>query len=152
MMIRKAKPEDYKKIANLRKKTFEKINSKGHTKTQVETMNRENPPKLILEKMKKRDMFCLIDKEKILGVIDLEDNKIGGFFIRYNHIKKGLGKKLLDFIENYAKKKGLKKLKLYSTKYAVSFYSKNGYKLIKKGKWRPGSVSFTTYKMEKKIK
>ncbi len=57
MQIRKAKPKDYKKIANLRKKTFEKINSKDYSKRQIEILNKKNPLKLILEKMKKKTCF-----------------------------------------------------------------------------------------------
>ena len=152
MKIRKARPEDYRKIANLRKKTFEKINGKTHTKEQVEEMNRLTPPKAILEKMKQREMFCLVEGNKILGVVDLEGNKIGGLFVQHNKIRKGNGTILMNFIEDYAKRKGLKKVKLYSTKYAFPFYAQKGYRLVKKGKWKSGKVSFTTYEMEKKLK
>ncbi len=151
MKIRKAKPEDYRKIANLRKKTFEEINVKRgkYTKKQVEILNKKNPPKKILEKIKKRDMFCLVDKEKIIGVVSLEKNKIGGLFVRYNYTGKGLGKKLLDFIEGYARKKGIKKVRFDSTEYAQPFYLKSGYKLIKK---KIGKLGIPNYEMEKKLK
>lgn len=152
LKIRRAHPEDYKKIANLRKKTFETINAKDYTKKHVKLMNKKNPPKRILEKMKERDMFCLIDKNKILGVIDLEGNKIGGLFVRHSKIKRGYGTLLMNFIENYAKNKGLKKVKLYSTKYAYPFYIKRNYCLVKKGKWKPEGLVFTTYEMEKRLK
>ena len=85
--------------------------------------------------MKQRDMFCLVDKDKILGVIDLEGNKIGGLFVRYNYLGNGLGKKLLTFMEDYAKKKNIKKVILYSTEYAYKFYLKQGYKFVESGKW-----------------
>lgn len=153
MRIRRAKPRDAVEIAKLRKNTFEKINAKYHTKKQVKELNRQNPPSIILKKMKNRDMFCLTDKNKILGVIDLEGNKIGGFFIRYDYINKGYGAKLLKFIENYAKKKRIKKVFLYSTKYAYPFYIKMCYKpskaLIKD---KPFLTKYFSKKLEKILK
>jgi putative acetyltransferase len=150
MRIRKAKPEDCRKIANLRKKTFEKINVKKgkYTKKQIEFLNKKNPPKKILEKMKKREMFCLVDKDKLLGVIGVEKNRIAGLFVRYNCMGKGLGKKLLNFIENHARKKDIKKLRCDSTIYARPFYLKQGYKLIKR---KIGKLGIISYEMEKKI-
>ena len=154
MKIRKARKEDYLKIANLRKKTFERINGKNYSKEQVDFINSKNPPKIILEKMKQRDMFCLVDKDKILGVIDLEGNKIGGLFVRYNYLGNGLGKKLLTFMEDYAKKKNIKKVILYSTEYAYKFYLKQGYKFVESGKWGPKETSdpFLTHNLEKRLK
>ena len=55
-------------------------------------------------------MFCLIDSNEILGTISLKENRIIGLFIRSDLIRKGFGKKLLSFIENYAKKKGINKV------------------------------------------
>src|SRR3989344_3021431 len=77
-------------------------------------------------KIKNREMFCLVDKEEILGVIDLKDDKIGSLFVRYDSVGKSYGKKLLNFIEHYAKKRGIKKVWLYSTPYAEEFYLNKG--------------------------
>jgi len=63
-----------------------------------------------------------------------------------------LVKKLLTFIENFAKKKGIKKVHLYSTKTTYNFYIKQEYKLIKKNRWRSNKINFTSYKMEKTLK
>ena len=153
MIIRKAKPVDAKEISDLRRKTFNKINAKDYSKKHVEELNKKNTQKIILGKMKERDMFCITNNDKILGVIDLEDNKIGGLFIRCDYIGQGLGKRLMNFIEDYAKKKGIKKTILYSTKYAEMFYKKLGYKLIHKKQIDKGNgESYLEIKMEKTLK
>ena len=72
-------------------------------------------------------MFCIIDN-KIIGTIYLQGNEIGGLFIKSDYINKGIGTKLLKFIEYYAKNKGIKKVKLFSTRTAYNFYLKQGYK------------------------
>jgi N-acetylglutamate synthase-like GNAT family acetyltransferase len=152
MKIKKAKEKDAKEISRLIKNTFKNINAKDYTKKHILSFNGQNSPKKILDKMKERDVFCLLDNNKIIGTIDLEKNKIGGFFIHHNHINKGNGTLLLKFIENYAKKKKIKKVILCSTKYAYKFYLKNNYKLVKKGFWRINNLRFIKYKLEKKLK
>ena len=49
----------------------------------------------------------------------------------------GIGSKLMNFIENYAKKKGFRKLYLYTGEDMIltqKFYTKNGYEIINKFK------------------
>jgi predicted N-acetyltransferase YhbS len=151
LKVRKAKPGDARRIALLRKRTFEKVNRKNYTKEQIDSINKLNPPSRILEKMKKRTMFCLVDEnDKLLGVVGLEGNRIGGLFVKHNYIGKGFGKKLLDFIEDYAKKKGHKKVILYSSVYAEPFYQKQGFKKIYKRKSKASSkLPIPEIKMEK---
>jgi hypothetical protein len=96
-------------------------------------------------------MFCLIKNNKLIGTIDMKDNKIGEFFIHHRHIREGNGTILLKFIENYARKKRLKKLILFSTKYGYPFYLKHNYKLIKKGFWNVNNLRVRNYLMEKKL-
>ncbi len=131
MKIRKARPEDARKISILRRKTLRKINSKSYPKKIVEILIQKNSGKDIKEKIQKREMFCAIENGRITGTIDLEGNKIGGLYVHPNFIGKGIGKNLLESIENYARKKGIKKLMLYSTLNAENFYKKYGYKLKK---------------------
>jgi N-acetylglutamate synthase-like GNAT family acetyltransferase len=150
MKIRRAKPEDAEEIWKLRTETFEKINGKDNTKEQVKAFNAKNTLQKIIEKMKKREMFCLEDKI-ILGVVDLEGDRIGGLFVRYNYVKNGFGKRLLEFIEDYARKKGIKKVRLSSTKTAEGFYLKFGYNPIKKINWEINGVKFENLEMEKKL-
>lgn len=152
MKIRKAKLSDARKVSSMRKKTIEKILIKYHKKEMINELLKKNSLKFLRPKIKERDMFCLLDGNSLLGTIDLEDNKIGGLFIKYNQLRKGYGKKLMDFIEDYAKKKGIKKVKLYPTKNAMKFYKKLGYKVTKKDYWNgPGFRAYSPT-MEKRLK
>ena len=152
MNIRRAEERDAKEIFELRKNTFLKINSKDYTAEQIGILTKSNTVKKLIEKIKEREMFCLEDKGKILGVIDLEGNKIGGFFVRYDIIRKGYGKMLMRFIEDHARKKGIKKVILFSTVYAENFYKKQGYSLVKRtDDLIIDNVKFKKIKMEKEL-
>jgi len=152
MKIRRAKPSDAKEISILRRKTIEKINSKDYPKSVIKFLKRKNSESEILKRIKERELFVAIEDKKIIGTADLEGNKIGGVFIRTDRIGKGIGKKLMQFIENYAKKKGIKKLKLYPTRTAHDFYIKLGYKVTKKGLWKTKDFRIKNYMMEKRMK
>jgi N-acetylglutamate synthase-like GNAT family acetyltransferase len=155
MKIRKASKKDSVKISNLIDKSLNEVNSKDYTKKQISILRSKNNPKRVIEKLKERSIFVLEKNNKIIGTVDINLKKriIGGFYINPKFIGKGLGKKLLDFIENYAKKKRIRKLKLYSTKTALGFYKKYGYKIIKKEKWEPQKgVIFPIIIMNKWIK
>jgi len=151
MKIRKAKPIDVRKVSQLKKKTIEVIN-KEYNKKQLKVLKKDYSIENVKRNIKNREMFCLVDKEEILGVIDLKDDKIGSLFVRYDSVGKSYGKKLLNFIEHYAKKRGIKKVWLYSTPYAEEFYLNKGFRIVSKGIWINKGIKFPEVKMEKKLK
>jgi putative acetyltransferase len=154
MKIRKATKKDARKICNIKKETFRRINSKDYPKKVVEEYIKKQFPNKIVRNMKKGDYFVLVDKDKLLGSVQLYDkNVIGSLYIKYSEVGKGYGTKLMNFIENYAKKKGIKKLVLYPTITAKSFYKKLGYKeSAKKHTWEIAGYKLKQYSMEKKLK
>lgn len=151
MKIRKVKLDDAKEISELKKNTIEKIN-KEYNRKQIAVLKKDYSVNNIIKNIEERKMFCLINNNEILGIISLKENRIDGLFIRSDLIRKGFGKKLLSFIENHAKKKGIKKVWLYSTPYALGFYKKLCYKIVEKGTRIHSGVKFPEVKLEKKLK
>ena len=121
--IRKARPEDVKRISILRRQTLEKINIKDYPKPALDFLKKENSPRSILEKLKRRKVFILTNQGKILGGIEinLETGRVGGLFIDYKHLGQGYGSKLMQFIEKFAQAKNIKKINLHPTKTAYLF-------------------------------
>ncbi len=149
MKIRKARLKDAEEISILRKNTFKEINSRDYPKEHILIFNKKNTVKKILKKIKENDMFCIVNKGKIQGTVYLKGDLIGGLYVRHDYIRKKIGSRLLRFIEDYARKKGIKKVKLYSTKYGYPFYSKNNYNLVRKGFWSINNSRVMNYNMEK---
>lgn len=152
MEIIRARIKDAKKISSLRKQTILKVNSKYYGIKIIDYLIEKNKPAIIIDKIKQRDMFCIWNDKNLIGTVDLEKNKIGGLFIRYDSIGKGIGTKLMNFIENHAKKKGIKTVKLYPTKNALNFYKKLGYRLTKRTYWKTETFKVRSYEMEKRLK
>lgn len=90
----------------------------------------------------KGDMFWLVvnQKEEVLGCLgyskieNKEEAFLHRFYIKPSMKRRGIGTKLLEFVENYLKNKGIKTLRVHlgeSKKNwyeSYSFYPKNGYK------------------------
>ena len=152
--IRKAMPEDVKRISTLRRQTLEKINLHDYPKPALEILKKNYSPKSILERLKTKEMFVLVEKDKILGTIEfsLKTGRVQGLYIDYKHLGKGYGSKLMRFIENYTRAKKIRRIILYSTKTAYPFYKKSGYKLIKGGFWEGPGFKVKDLLMEKQFK
>jgi len=130
MKIRTAKIKDVDWIVEL-------FIEESRKKPYNENWNKKIAKQKILEDFKNNKVFILDDKTNI-GFIMLretlwEKEKIGHIeliIVSSKNQGKGYGKKLLDFSENFFKKKGIKRSVLYSEKGSVAFdiYKKRDYK------------------------
>ena len=152
--IRKARPEDVKKIFVLKRQTLEKINKNDYPRAAIDFLKKEYAPRFILEKLKTRKVFVLTSKDKILGCIDinLKTGRVGGLYVDYRHLRRRYGLKLMQFIEKLAQSKKIKKIILHPTKTACPFYKKLGYKIIKRNIWKGPGFEAKSIDMEKKLK
>jgi N-acetylglutamate synthase-like GNAT family acetyltransferase len=135
-IIRKAKPKDARRISTLRRQTLENVNKNDYPKPALEVLKKNYSPKSILERMVAREMFVLTDNNRILGTVEFnpESGRVQGLYIDYRYMGKGYGAMLMQYVEDFARSKKVKRIILYSTKTAQNFYKKIGYKLVKQGK------------------
>ncbi len=144
----KSKKTEYSQISNLILNSIHEVNSRNYQKGQLEIELQQHSTEKIKEEMKDNSFFILVDTDKITRVIqiNLKEGKLDRLFLIPQCLGKGFGKKSILSGERYARKKGLKKLSLYPTTYALNFYKKAGYKIIKKC---IGYGGYPVYKMEK---
>lgn len=130
MKIRKFKLSDTEEIGKLVVKVFSKYNKKEGSKKAVEAyLKKFRDVNKLKSKFKNPSIFFVAeDKEKIIGYIKGNKNRIGNLYILGKYHKKGIGKKLMNKFEKEAEKKKSKFIKVNSSLYAVSFYEKLGYK------------------------
>ena len=152
MEIRKATQKDARKISKLAINSIAKIKSDKYSKKQIKVWMNMNIVSDVKTWFKVREVFVAEDKGKIIGTVSLNKNKFSRFFVKHNLQGKGIGKKLLKFIENRVKKKGYKKIWMTSVPSAYNFYKKLGYKPKGKVILYSNRVRFTETKMEKKLK
>lgn len=61
------------------------------------------------------------------GMINLASRKLDAIFVRPSHMRRGLGKQMIEHLEGLARAAGLKELNLEATPNAVEFYRSCGF-------------------------
>ena len=131
MEIRKATPNDARRISYLIQKNTERVVENGYSQAQIEVWKRFNAPSGIRQQMEKRILFCAFENQKLVGTIGLQDNEVVGLYVSYSQRKKGIGGILLDYLERYARNQKIEKLTLSATPSARRFYEKRGFISLK---------------------
>ena len=149
MKIRRGKESDVKQITKLRKDNLKKVDAEKYPKKIRDFLIKRDTDERNLEHLKKRDYFCLVEEDKIIGTISLDKDEIGDFFIKSDCIRQGNGLKLINYLEGFAKKKGFKKIGAVSTQHSKGFYEKAGF--VIKGRIDKGNGRINLI-MEKKLK
>lgn len=108
------------------------VNSKDTPKHAIRFLYESYTPKNLIENAKEANMFILADKHKIYGTVSLMGNRISKLFVNPRYHRKGIGKKLMKYVEKFAQRKGIKKLRVRSSITAYGFYKKLDYVKVKK--------------------
>ncbi len=136
MKFRKFKKRDIRQIAEIKNSVFSKFNhseyfEKGAIKWYLNFANPKMSDAKLLEAFHISDesiFYVAEEKGKIIGYIKGGADRISNLFVKEEHHKKGVGKKLVKLLEVEAKKQNSKEIKIRSSIYAVPFYQKMGYK------------------------
>tara|TARA_Y100000310_G_scaffold332313_1_gene407651 strand:- start:57 stop:485 length:429 start_codon:yes stop_codon:yes gene_type:complete len=127
--IRKARKEDLKEISEIfRRESNKKPYFQGWTKrTALSNVSKS---------LKEEDVHVVMINGEIIGFITISLNEkkdvyIGELWLKSKYQRKGIGRLLMEFIEEKYRKKGSKLIKLTAKKkaYAVKFYKKLNYKI-----------------------
>ncbi|HLD81238.1 MAG TPA: GNAT family N-acetyltransferase [archaeon] len=132
--IRKFKEGDAYELAELIDKNRRKISSLNQSQKALKEMAARNTPPKLIEKSKDRSLFVAEFGSSLVGTAGLKGSQVTGVFVKVSQHGKGIGKKLMEKVEGKAEKKGVKKVFLYSSIYAVPFYEKLGYGKASGGK------------------
>jgi GNAT superfamily N-acetyltransferase len=150
--IKKAIKKDARRISNLIRDVIRNINYGKFSAKQLSSWQDFYSITKIEEIIDRGVIFIGIEKNKIIATISLIDENVYGLYVKPRLMKRGIGTKMMEFIEKYARQKGIRKLFLSSTPVALKFYQ--GLKYKQKGKVRInfGQSHFVETKMEKILK
>jgi len=123
-------PKKSPKSRGKRRNTIREINSKDYSKEIIEKMCIRFSEENIINRLSNRKMVLMIENEEVIGTASLKDNIILSVFVDVNKQGKGIGTKLMSYLEEIARKKGFKKVSLPASITSVSFYEQLGYKII----------------------
>ena len=131
MRIRKFKNEDARKVSNIIRRCLREIVSKDYSEKEITDLCNFFKPSMIIKNSKNRSIFVAVENNTILGTASLKEDTVFTVFVNPDIHGKGIGSKLMDKVEDLAKKKGYKTIKVPSGISSFDFYKNRGYKKIK---------------------
>ena len=152
MLIKQATQSDVQRISYLIQRNTEKVKENNYSFEQKRVWKKSNTPKEVEISLKNRIIFCGFIQNHLVGTIGLQKNEIVGLYVSYSKRGLGIGRKLLNYLEDYTRSRNMEKLILYSTPSAIKFYRLNGYKVLNSNKINIMGVEFDETKMEKYLK
>lgn len=133
------------------RKNAERVEENNYSFLQRKAWKNQNKPKAIINRLEKRIIFCAFQNDKMIGTIGLEGNLLCGMYISPSKRGKGIGQKLLNHLEKYAREIKITELKLTASPNGYGFYLKNAFKPYGKIELEFEGVKFIETKMRKNI-
>lgn len=131
MKIRKAEKKDYEKVHKIIHDNIKFMKWSRKIKKDL----RKRYTLLGIKKIaEKSDLFVYEKNKKVLASGRLDKNAIYTVYVSPKKHKTGIGRSIIKYLENLARKRKIKKIKLYALPTAIEFYKKMNFKLKNKNK------------------
>jgi GNAT superfamily N-acetyltransferase len=133
LQIRKAEPAEASIIGPLVQRTIRARNAADYAPAIIEMMCSNFAPDKFLERMAERDVFAAVQDGEIVGTVSFSRarSKLYSLFIEPHVQRGGIGRRLVDHIEQHAKNLGCIELQLSAAITAKPFYDRLGYATIR---------------------
>jgi putative acetyltransferase len=150
--IREYSFDDAEGHAEVHRKSIRGIASKDYRDEVIEAWDSKEPEDSPLNDKKVR--FVAEEDGELVGFSDYnkESNELTGVYVKPASSRQGTGEKLLQKVEQDAKKNGLDRLWCKSTVTAKDFYQKHGYEITAETTHElEDGIEMKAYKMRKRI-
>ncbi|MBE9167031.1 GNAT family N-acetyltransferase [Pleurocapsales cyanobacterium LEGE 06147] len=116
-MIRRAKQEDKESIWQVHTEAIRELCKSHYTQQQIQAWTSFLNPKNYREVIETKEFFVAEDDKSIVGFgqLDSETGEVEAVYVSPKIVRRGLGKSILQTLEDVARKKGLKSLHLSSS-------------------------------------
>ncbi len=131
MIIRSATLDDAESLSFLILENAETILLPYYSAAQWTVFTQYYSPEIMRKKIGTQQVFCADKQGEIVGTIALDKDFLVGFYTKLSHLKQGIGRQLLAFIEKKALENGYENLQLAASPEGVGFYEKNGWIKLK---------------------
>jgi predicted N-acetyltransferase YhbS len=150
ILVRPFRPEDVSAIVELFRDTVRRVNSRDYSPEQV----RAWAPDQINEQSwadKLSGRLCLVAERQgqVVGFGDVEeDGHLDHLFTHADHQVRGVGRAILQALEDVAGRQGLVRLHTEASITARPFFERQGYRVVQEQEVLCRGVAFVNYRME----
>ncbi|HKP26832.1 MAG TPA: GNAT family N-acetyltransferase [Dongiaceae bacterium] len=151
MPIRRARDEDCAAIARLRRQTIRHVNASDYSDDVIRRWSAQETAQTLRASADRCKRWVALDHGKIVGFCEHNfDGEISRIYVHKDHLRKGIGSRLLATAEVSLEKLNCHVACLESTVTAKGFYAARGYKVVERAV-HGGNKSEPVYKMRKKL-
>lgn len=126
MQIAKARRGDVRGISICRKESIQTLR-KFYSKEGLNILLLNSFEDYVLEEIFLEEVYCLLKNGEVIANISLSGSQISGLYVKPKFTGQGYGQKLLEFVENLCKSRGIFEINVYATLNAKKFYMHNGF-------------------------
>jgi len=106
------------------------VNNRDYGEEAIKQLARFYSPQRLLEYAQDGNMYVAVEHSMIIGTAALDQGRVRNVFVRIDHHQQGIGKILMQHIEDIARQQGKVRLGLRASVSAVVFYQKLGYTIV----------------------
>lgn len=151
MAIRRFKNRDAAAVSGLIIENLRTVNIRDYSEELMNTLAAYKTPEQVIESAGKSDAFVAVKRGNIQGVAMLKGNKVVNMFVQTQAQGRGIGRSLMRRIEKLAKKMQISKLVVDASITAVGFYTRCGYKVVRKVNKPFCGIDNVVFKMTKTL-
>jgi putative acetyltransferase len=151
MAIRPARDEDYAAIARLRRQTIRHVNARDYPDEVIRRWSAKESAATLRASGDVYWRWVAVQGGRIVGFCEHDlDGALSRLYVHKDHLRKGIGSRLLAAAEASLKTLGFAEVTLEATITATGFYAANGYKQIRRAGYH-GDPAEPVFKMRKRL-
>jgi putative acetyltransferase len=141
LVIRRAKPEDNDSIERVHLRAITEICSSHYTPVEIKAWAKPRKPDYYVESIRRKEFYVAEESSTVVGfgTLNQTSGEIEAVYIMPEFAGRGVGRKILNVLEERARVLGLKYLYLDSSLNAVAFYRQLGFEPQQETKHRLSS-------------
>ena len=135
--IRRATQRDRESIWNVHMRAIQEVCKSHYSQKEIEDWSEALKPTRYNEPIKRGAFFVAVDDNVIVGFGNLnqDSGEIEAVYVAPEYVRRGVGREILQTLENVARDGGLTRLRLSSSMNAVQFYENAGYRRQKQKRY-----------------
>jgi GNAT superfamily N-acetyltransferase len=127
LRLRRAKPEEAAAISAMILRTVRQTNAADYEPALIEGLAADLTESEVARHMRERLVHVAVSGGEIVGTASLSGERVNSVFVEPSHQGRGIGLKMMRFIEALASRQGREHLCLSSSLTALNFYRRLGY-------------------------
>jgi putative acetyltransferase len=151
MGLRLARDGDYAAIARLRRQTIRHVNAPDYPDEVIRRWSSKESAATLRASADLYRRWVAVKRGRIVGFCEHDlQGVLSRLYVHKDHLRKGIGSRLLAVAEGSLKTLGFAEITLDATTTARDFYAANGYKLVRSAAYH-GDPAEPIFKMRKRL-